>query len=145
MALYAMTRDCDLGVDVEKIRRLEDLAQIAQRFFCPEEVRELLSLPPPQRKEVFFRCWSRKEAYIKATGDGLAIPLDSFRVTLMSGDRVEFVHFANDGELAKEWTLHDLPAIPGYAAAIAYHDAPRPLRSGPVITAAEVLALFESQ
>ena len=120
------------------------MEQIAQCFFCPEEVRELLSLTPVEREVAFFRCWSRKEAYVKAVGDGLAIPLDGFRVTLTTGGPVEFVHFGNDRALANEWALHDFTAIASYAAAIAYHEAPRPLRSTPVMTVTEVLALLES-
>jgi 4'-phosphopantetheinyl transferase len=144
MALYAMTPHCDLGVDIEKIRPLQGMEQIAQCFFCPEEVRELLSLTPFEREVAFFRCWSRKEAYVKAVGDGLAIPLDGFRVTVTTGGPVEFVHFGNDRALANEWALHDFTAIASYAAAIAYHEAPRPLRSTPVMTVTEVLALLES-
>jgi 4'-phosphopantetheinyl transferase len=144
VALYAMAGQCDLGIDIEKIRPLEGMEQIAQRFFCPEEVRELLSLAPAERESAFFRCWSRKEAYVKAVGDGLSIPLDGFRVTLFPGGPVEFVHLSNDRALANEWALHDLTAVAGYAAAIAYHEAPRPLRSAPVMTVSEVLALLES-
>jgi len=144
MVLYAITRHCDLGIDIEKIRPLQDMEEIAQRFFCPEEVSELLSFMPPEREAAFFRCWSRKEAYVKAIGDGLSIPLDSFRVTLAPGDPAGFVHLDNNRKLAREWTLHDTTAMDGYAAAIAYHDAPRPLRSAPVMTAAEVLALLEN-
>jgi 4'-phosphopantetheinyl transferase len=144
MVLYAITRHRDLGIDIEKIRPLQDMEEIAQRFFCPEEVRELWSFMPPEREAAFFRCWSRKEAYVKAVGDGLSIPLDTFCVTLAPGDSAGFVYFGNDRELAREWTLHDITTMDGYAAAIAYHDAPRPLRSAPVMTAAEVLALLES-
>jgi 4'-phosphopantetheinyl transferase len=144
MALYAMTRHCDLGIDIEKIRPLQEMEQLAQRFFCPEEVHELLSLKPAEREAAFFRCWSRKEAYIKAVGDGLSIPLDGFRVTLVPGDPVEFIHLGNDRDLAREWTLHDFTAIASYAAAIAYHEAPRPLRSAPVMTVTDLMALLES-
>jgi 4'-phosphopantetheinyl transferase len=143
MALYAITRHCDLGIDIEKIRPLESMKQIAQRFFCPEEVGELLSLTPAERQAAFFRCWSRKEAYIKAVGDGLSIPLDGFRVTLTPGGWVEFVHLGNDRRLASEWALHDFTAIAGYAGAIAYHEAPRPLCVAHVMTVTEVLASLE--
>jgi len=140
MALYAMTRHCDVGIDIEKIRPLQGMEQIALNFFCPEETRELLSLTPAERQEAFFRCWSRKEAYIKAVGDGLSIPLDGFRVTLTPGCPVEFVHLGDDRALANEWALHDFTAIDDYAAAIAYHEAPRPIRAAPVMTVPEVLA-----
>jgi 4'-phosphopantetheinyl transferase len=144
MALYAITRCCDLGVDIEKIRPLQDMEQIAQCFFCPEELCELLSLTPAEREVAFFRCWSRKEAYIKAVGDGLSIPLNAFCVTLTPGDPAGFVQIGNDRKLASEWTLHELPAIPGYAAAIAYHDTPRPICWKPVVTVTEVLTLLEA-
>ena len=144
MGLYAMTRNCDLGVDIEKVRPLQDMQQIADQFFCREETRELFSLPLAERELAFFHCWSRKEAYIKAVGDGLSMPLDKFRVTLTPGDPVEFVHLGNDRKVAKEWTLHSFGAIPGYAAALAYNDAPRPLHSSPVMTATEILGLLSS-
>jgi phosphopantetheine--protein transferase-like protein len=73
---------CEVGVDVEQIRPLPDVHEIASRFFCPEEAAELISLPPDQRGQAFFLCWTRKEAYIKAIGDGLSAPLHGFRVTL---------------------------------------------------------------
>jgi 4'-phosphopantetheinyl transferase len=85
MALYAFTLDCELGVDVERVRELDDLEVMAAHLFCPAEISELLSLSPENREEAFFRCWTRKEAYIKALGEGLSIPLDRVRVTLLPG------------------------------------------------------------
>ena len=144
MALYAMTRSCDLGIDLEQIRAMHDIEQVANRYFCPEEARQLMSLPPAERDSAFFHCWTRKEAYVKAVGDGLSMPLDSFRVTLMPGEPVEFIHIGKDPDAAKQWTLHDVADIPGYAAALAYRDAPRPLLSSPVVTATEILTRLGS-
>jgi 4'-phosphopantetheinyl transferase len=144
MALYAMTRSCDLGVDIEQIRALQDIEQVADRYFCPEEASQLMSLPPAERNPAFFHCWTRKEAYVKAVGDGLSMPLDSFRVTLMPADPVEFIHIGNDRETAKQWTLHNFTYIPGYAAALAYRDAPRPLRPRPVMMATEIFTRLGS-
>ena len=87
LAAYAFTTGCDIGVDVEQHRALADLENIAHRFFSPEETAELLELSAAEKTAAFFRCWTRKEAYIKALGGGLSIPLDSFRVTLRPGDR----------------------------------------------------------
>src|SRR5262249_7235080 len=75
LALFAATLDCELGVDIEHARAMPDLEEIATRFFSAEEKSDLLALPPDQREAAFFRCWTRKEAYIKAIGDGLAVPL----------------------------------------------------------------------
>ena len=141
VALYAMTRHCDLGVDIEKIRLLEDMHQVADRFFCPEEAQELRSLPWAEQESAFFNCWTRKEAYIKAVGHGLSMPLNGFRVTLKPGDPVEFVHLGNDRQGARKWTLQSIPIAPGYAAAVAYHDSFRSLRFAPFMTATEILAL----
>jgi 4'-phosphopantetheinyl transferase len=136
-----MTRHCDLGVDIEKIRLLEDMHQIADRFFCPEEAQELLGLPRAEQESAFFNCWTRKEAYIKAVGNGLSMPLNGFRVTLKPGDPVEFVHLGNDRQGAREWTLQNIAIAPRYAAAVAYHDSFRSLRFAPFMTATEILAL----
>jgi 4'-phosphopantetheinyl transferase len=144
MALYAITHNCDLGVDIEQIRALQEIEQVAGRFFCHEEARQLMSLSSSDRNPAFFHCWTRKEAYVKAVGDGLSMPLDSFRVTLMPGDPMEFIHIGNDPKTARQWTLHNFDHIPGYAAAMAYRDAPRPLRSGPIMTATEILTSLES-
>jgi 4'-phosphopantetheinyl transferase len=141
VALYAMTRHCDLGVDIEKIRLLEDMHQIADRFFCPEEAQELLGLPRAEQESAFFNCWTRKEAYIKAVGNGFSMPLNGFRVTIKPGDPVEFVHLGNDRQGASEWTLQNIAIAPGYAAAVAYHDSVRSLRFAPFMTADEILAL----
>lgn len=127
LALFAFTRGCEIGVDVELIRPLADLALVASRFFCQEETDELLALPSVERERAFFLCWTRKEAYIKAVGEGLSIPLDSFRVTLRPGEPARLVHLGFDLSLAQAWMLHDLAVTAGYAAALAYCDAPRPV------------------
>jgi 4'-phosphopantetheinyl transferase len=142
VALYALTRHCELGVDIEQIRSLQDIEQIADRFFCSEEARELFNLPASQRESAFFNCWSRKEAYIKAVGDGLSMPLNGFRVTLKPNDPAKFVHLGNDRRVAQEWTLQNIDIVPNYAAALAYHDTCRSLRVAPFVTACEILALL---
>jgi 4'-phosphopantetheinyl transferase len=127
LALFAFTMDCEIGVDVEAIRPMPDIEHIARRFFCAEETAELMSLPAGQREHAFFLCWTRKEAYIKATGEGLSTPLDAFRVILRPSDPAGIVHLAGDPAAARAWTLHDLRPAPGYAAALAYCDSARPL------------------
>jgi len=82
MALFAFAAARQVGVDVEMVRADFAGEKIAERFFSPQEVRELRSLPAAVQDEGFFLCWTRKEAYIKARGEGLQIPLKSFHVSL---------------------------------------------------------------
>lgn len=126
-AAFAFTVDCQIGVDLERIRPVTDMQDIANRFFCPEEAAELMSLPPGDRERAFFCCWTRKEAYIKAIGDGLSSPLDKFRVTLLPSEPARLVHISQNEQTAQTWTLQDLRLASNYAAALAYHDQLRPL------------------
>jgi 4'-phosphopantetheinyl transferase len=145
MALYAFTLDCELGVDVEHFRELDDAELIAARFFSAAEVSELLSLKSDDRGLAFFRCWTRKEAYIKAIGDGLAIPLNRFQVTLLPGAPARFVQIAGDMGTASDWTLHHLDLSPGYVGALAYRDSRRPTTIHPTVRADELPELLPAQ
>jgi len=133
LAVIAVTKGCPIGVDVELIRPLTDMQDIANRFFCPEEATEVMSLPLAERERAFFRCWTRKEAYVKAIGDGLSTLLDDFRVTVEPNTAVRFVHVAHDFAAAEAWMLHDLCIAPDYAAALAYRDQERSLRLYPIV------------
>jgi 4'-phosphopantetheinyl transferase len=86
LALYAFARDQEVGVDVERVRFDIEHEQIAERFFSPYERSVLRSLPAEEKAETFFACWTRKEAFIKAHGEGLSLPLDQFDVSLASGE-----------------------------------------------------------
>jgi len=138
MAVYAFTVGCELGVDVEQIRELDDAGSIAGRFFSANETLELLSLKSEDRVPAFFRCWTRKEAYVKAIGGGLAIPLNRFQVTLLPGVAARFVQITNGGENAGAWTLHHLELAPGYVGALAYRDSRRPTTIHPIMRACEL-------
>ena len=135
MALHAFTRDCELGVDVEQLRDLDDPEAIATRFFSSTEVSELLSLRPGDRGLAFLRCWTRKEAYVKSIGDGLAIPLNHFQVTLLPGVPARFVQVTNNMGTASDWTLNDLELAAGYVGALAYRDSLRPTTIHPPVRA----------
>jgi 4'-phosphopantetheinyl transferase len=138
LALYAFTDACAVGVDVEEVRQLPDFQQIASRFFCPGEAQELASVN--DTAAAFFRCWTRKEAYIKAVGDGLSIPLDEFQVTLLAEHPVRFVHIGNDERAAFTWNLHHLEPAVGYIGALAYSGARRSLQVHDVVTCEDLLA-----
>ncbi len=139
LAAYAFTLDCEIGVDVEYRKRLAEIEGIARRFFAPDEVSELMSLSEDQRAEGFFNCWTRKEAYIKAVGDGLSVPLDSFRVTLQPGVPARMVELDGSAAAAERWTMHAFTPAPDYAGAIAYQDRARPLSVSPLATVDELL------
>ena len=138
--MIALTTGLEIGVDVEQIRPLPDMQSIADRSFRPEEASEIMSLPQPERDHAFYRCWTRKEAYIKAIGDGLSAPLDDFRVTVQPNTPARFVHIEHDASAAQRWTLHDLQVAAGYAAALAYHDQPRSLSMFPITDFADLMS-----
>jgi len=126
LALYAFTLDVEIGVDVEEIRDIPDMERIAAGYFCKAEAAELKAIGPGERAmQAFFRCWTRKEAYIKAVGDGLYIPLDQFQVTLSADAPAKFLHIGNDPNVAARWTLQHLDPAMNYVGSLAYHDAPR--------------------
>jgi 4'-phosphopantetheinyl transferase len=126
LALYAITLDCEIGVDIEELRDIPEMEQVASHYFSKAEAAQLLSIGAEiAAREAFFRCWTRKEAYIKAIGDGLYLPLDQFQVTLLSDAPAKFIHIGNDSAAAAEWTLQHLDPAPNYLGALAYHAAPR--------------------
>jgi 4'-phosphopantetheinyl transferase len=118
IALIACTRNRQIGVDVEQIRSNSDTAAISKRFFSSSEQRELAALPAEQQQEAFFRVWTRKEAYIKATGEGLSLPLHQFDVSLAPHHQDALLSTRPDQREAKRWSLRDLPVQSGYAAAV---------------------------
>jgi 4'-phosphopantetheinyl transferase len=125
MALFAFAQGLEIGVDVEGDRPLSDMADIARRFFCAEEHRQLMSMAEDERKRGFFRCWTRKEAYLKATGDGLHAPLDGFQVSFETEDSAHFVHINGSPEEASQWTLHSITMNAGFTGALAYRGKDR--------------------
>ncbi len=104
-----------VGVDLEKIRDIPEALVIAEHFFTPSEIGALRAFPETERPDAFLRCWTRKEAYVKARGGGLSTPLDSFDVTLDRGK----AGLTRHSETAGHWELLDVDAGPGWAAALA--------------------------
>jgi 4'-phosphopantetheinyl transferase len=129
LALFAIARHAQVGVDIEFIRSNIEYGQIAQRFFSPEEQHALSLLPVTEIGIAFFRCWTRKEAYIKARGQGLSIPLDQFTVSLGADEPASLLHYQNDPQEAARWSLYDLAPGAGYAAALAVEAHHRQVRS----------------
>jgi 4'-phosphopantetheinyl transferase len=117
--LFALARDRELGVDVEQHRTMSDALQIARRFFAPPEVEALEALDPALHHDTFFRVWTRKEAIVKATGQGISAGLDRFAVSSDAPDDVTLRGL--DGNPAWDrWTIHGLDMPQNYTAAVAY-------------------------
>ncbi len=122
LALYGVARGRRIGVDLERVRAdllEEEIKQIAERFFSPREAAAILAAPPQQRRETFLSCWTRKEAYAKAIGKGLSLPLDQFDVSLDSRERAALLHTGGDPEEAAHWSIQPLDLRPSYVAALA--------------------------
>lgn len=127
LALYVFARGRELGIDIERMREDFDLQELAARFFSAAESRALLELPAGLRTRAFFNCWTRKEAYVKARGEGLSHPLDTFCVSLVPGSAAALVETRNDPRETARWRLHDLAPAPDYAAALAIEAGHGPL------------------
>ncbi|MBV9772452.1 MAG: 4'-phosphopantetheinyl transferase superfamily protein [Gemmatimonadetes bacterium] len=117
LALYAVSRGRELGVDIEHVHPMDDGVDIAERFFSAAENVVFRALAVSEREEAFFNCWTRKEAYIKAVGEGLSFPLHAFDVSLAPGEPARLLG-ARDEEQAARWTLRELDPAPGYKAAL---------------------------
>ncbi|HZW79704.1 MAG TPA: 4'-phosphopantetheinyl transferase superfamily protein [Candidatus Deferrimicrobiaceae bacterium] len=118
IALYAFARRRELGVDVEQIRRDFDAESIARRFFSVSEQERLAAFPESEKVDAFFRCWTRKEAYIKAIGDGLSLPLGQFDVSLEALETNALLATRPDSSEAKQWMIREVPGGAGYSAAL---------------------------
>lgn len=121
-ALLAVARGLELGVDIEAVREGIDTAAIAKRFFSPKEGGALLALPEAARADAFFTIWTRKEAYVKLLGGGLAIPLDSFDVSL--GEPARLLRSKGGEAAAEQVALLSLTVPTGFRAALAVAGEP---------------------
>lgn len=132
--LYAVSRGRPVGVDVERKNEGREIEKLAQRYFAPAEARLLLEeAPPKDRLDSFYRCWTRKEAYLKARGTGLTTKLHTFEVTFLPGVPPAMVHTGVVGEDPATWRVFDVPVPNGYVAALVARRSPvsplSPLRS----------------
>jgi 4'-phosphopantetheinyl transferase len=117
--LVAVAVGRDVGVDLELVGRDRDFAGIARHFFSPNEVAALTALPERERRAAFYRCWTRKEAYIKACGTGLAMRLDDFDVALAPGVPAALLRSARGAGEPARWRFADLQAGRAFEAALA--------------------------
>jgi 4'-phosphopantetheinyl transferase len=122
IAVFAFGWNRNIGVDVEKFRQIEH-EEVARRYFSAQEIRSLTSLPPENRPAGFFSCWTRKEAYVKAVGGGLGIPLESFDVNLEPGSPARFLRGVDPS-----WSIVGFVADQQHPAALVYDGPPADIR-----------------
>jgi 4'-phosphopantetheinyl transferase len=118
LAVYAFAYGREVGVDVETVRALRDADRIAARFFSPREFREYLALRPYDRPLGFFNCWTRKEAFIKALGEGLSHPLDRFDVSLSPREPARILRIDSTPGAERDWRMESFSPASGFVAAV---------------------------
>ncbi|MDQ2921579.1 MAG: 4'-phosphopantetheinyl transferase superfamily protein [Acidobacteriota bacterium] len=116
--LMAVSRGRELGIDLEWINQEFATSEVAERFFSHREILSLRGQPEYLQTEAFFNCWTRKEAYIKARGEGLTLPLDQFDVSLEPSGASLLDNRTEPGEVSR-WSLQELHPAPAYCAAVA--------------------------
>ena len=124
IAVCAITSACPIGVDVERTRQIPEIEGIARRFFLPRETRTLITLPADSRLQAFYACWTRKEAFLKATGEGITESLARVEVTLAPEEEPGVVSVSEDPRAHEEWQLQPFSPAPGYLGCVAYRNAP---------------------
>lgn len=120
LAMMAVARGRAVGIDVEHHKPGFATDTVAEQFFSPDEVRAIRGLRSEEQERAFFDCWTRKEAYIKARGQGLSIPLNGFTVSTARHERSALLSTDYDPLAAVGWRVCDLEAPVRYSAALAY-------------------------
>jgi 4'-phosphopantetheinyl transferase len=120
LALVAVARNREIGVDVELIQAGLPIFEIANVSFSENELAELQSLPEAQQAAGFYNCWTRKEAYVKARGEGFSFPLKQFDVSLTPGAAAKLLEVRGSNTEVDRWTLQDVAAGDGYVAALMF-------------------------
>jgi 4'-phosphopantetheinyl transferase len=126
-AVYAISLGRDIGVDIESICPDVPWAEVAMTFFAPGEIARLHRLPNHLRAAGFFNCWTRKEAYVKARGEGLSLPLNRFEVSLAPDETPALLSSSDPDELGR-WRLFDISPGEGFAAALVVEGRPGRIR-----------------
>jgi 4'-phosphopantetheinyl transferase len=118
LALYAVTLRREVGVDLEQLKPMPDGIDIARRFFSAPENEVFAALDEGVRDLAFFCCWTRKEAYIKAVGEGLSMPLDRFDVAFAPGEPARILRTRGEEDEAGRWSMAEVQPGPGYVGAL---------------------------
>lgn len=139
LALLAIAENLCVGIDLEFVDHTFASEEIASRFFAPDEVSTLLALAPDRRAEAFFDCWTRKEAYIKALGEGLSVPLESFSVAFGIGASAALLRVDASLDDASRWRMYDITVHPEYKAALVVEGKEHQLRQWQWIWTPQIL------
>ncbi len=131
--LIGLARGAAIGVDVERVRPIDSFLSLASTCFAPEEQAELAALPASQHAKAFYAGWTRKEAMIKATGEGLSRPLSSFAVTIGPEVPPRLIRLDDDPHAAGTWQIMDLSHDPRFAAAVAVSNAHAIVHAGDLL------------
>jgi 4'-phosphopantetheinyl transferase len=118
IVLYAVAQHRELGVDVEYVRPVAQAGRIVERYFTARENAVYCALPADQQPAAFFNGWTRKEAYLKARGDGLARPLSQVEVSLAPGEPARLLSIGGDPQEAARWSLREVAPAAGWVAAL---------------------------
>ena len=118
LALLAFARGLEVGVDVEHIRPVPDTEAIVRQFFSPYEVEAFIKVSASLQMHAFFNCWTRKEAFIKALGKGLSIPLHTFDVTITPGEPALLLAFRGAPEILARWKILAIDLGPNYVSSV---------------------------
>lgn len=119
LALYAITLNREIGIDIEFIRPINEAENIVKNYFSPTEIALFNNISPAHKPEAFFNAWTRKEAYLKATGQGLTQPLNEIEVSITPGEPAKLLSISGDTHKASQWTLTHLIPHPNYIACLA--------------------------
>jgi 4'-phosphopantetheinyl transferase len=119
IALYAVVWDRDIGIDLEHHRPILEADQIVERNFSAREKATFGALPANKKQDVFLKYWTRKEAFVKAVGGGLSLPLDRIDVTAISGEHATLLSTIGQSASFLDWSLRDIEPSPHYSAAVA--------------------------
>ncbi|MDJ0533219.1 MAG: 4'-phosphopantetheinyl transferase superfamily protein [Xenococcaceae cyanobacterium MO_207.B15] len=119
LALYSFNRDQIIGIDLEYLRDNVDYENIAQRFFCQREFNLITTCPKQQQLARFYQLWTAKEAYLKATGEGLAGGLETLEINFDSAGNIYLYKIKNQKNLAHQWSLYNFIPETNFIATIA--------------------------
>jgi 4'-phosphopantetheinyl transferase len=128
VAVIGLTEQDRLGVDVERIRELRDIESVAQTVLSKRELDVFHALPDGSKTQGFFNCWTRKEAIVKAIGEGLSRPLDTFDVTLVPEGEARLLELEGTPDRAAAWSLFDVRPMAGWVGAVAVECAQAALK-----------------
>ena len=123
LAAIAVNLASEVGIDIEHIQPARANIAIAERFFSPQEIGALRALPESDQVLGFFSCWTRKESYLKARGDGLSVPLSDFDVSLAPEEPPVLLGSRIDPSEPNRWQLFEVPVEEGYVACLAMENS----------------------